>query len=970
MWRPAPDRTFPRTARLVGAILLCAAAALSPRASEPEEFQVLKKLVQEGADSTAAEQARAYLAQYPQGANRDQVTAWLGQILAERGEATEALQLLEAPLPKLPPKARGPVNLARAHAYLDLRQPGKAKPLLDNPGAFDKADAPLFRRLQARLAMDLDQPSDAVRALRALGPAERGPDDELLLARALVLAGDDAGARTVAETLLAGGALAPAREAEVRLLLAGALYRLGEFAAVAGVVKPLESDPSRAPEALLLQAWALHRSGEDARAYDLARKAVPLAGWETGALLAPLRAARLAEDVPGMVSAARTLLEARPDSDHAYEAHLALAHALATRGDAPQALKALEAALPVMPSGPAVGEAALASAALAAGELHDWPRARRHFSLAVASASSDPTRADALLASARSAWSLGATGDALAAVAQLVQQYPGTPAVPGAYLLLGDLRCAEGERSQGREAYTVVLDSFPDAPEFGPAALAMARTLRAEGDAPAARQALDLLAGLPLPPAVASGRDRLAAELAMEAGDAAAVQSALLQIPGPENDAAGTDRARFLLGLARLAAGDREGAAEEFAALRDPHLAASGRFRLAGALLEAGDAEAGTSLLESLVSAGGPDASTALWTLSEAWGRLGDGEKAAAALRRLAASAGRDPLGSLAQRRIELALLAGEGPAAALDALPAFREAEPVSPGRASDLLRAARLRIESGDGASAERLWSDYLDRFPAAPGASEAALGLARAAARRADWKEARRTLEIAVPGPARDFLLGQACFALRDLPAAQVSFERALSATGPGALGPSELLEARYRAGLSAAIQGQKEQARVHWSAYAAKAPADPTGRETLFQVALWLQRQGDPEAALAALGRLRAAWRDAAVGFQHGYTLELLGRKDEALVSYLKVAYASSNAQWALTARYRAAELMVDLGRKADAIALYRELAARTEGTVQGDYARKRLASLEAPEPPKPPVTVPPEEAPDASATPPH
>jgi len=957
-------------ALLLWAALLCSPAALSPRASEPEEFQVVKKLVQEGVDATAAEQARAYLEHYPQGANRDQVAAWLGQLLAARGEAAEALKLLEAPLPKLPPKARGPVNFARARAYMDLRQPAKAKPLLDNPGPYDRADAPLFRRLQARLAMELDQPAEAVRALRALATGERGPEDEFLLARALVLAQDDAGARAVAEALLAAGGLPPGREADLRLLLAGSLYRLGEFAAVPPPLRPLESDPSRAAEALLLQAWALHRTGEDARAYDLARKAVPLVGWEDGALLAPLRAARFAEDTGAMVSAARAFLAARPDSDHAYEAHLALAHALEARGDAPSALKELETALPSIPSGPARGEAALTAARLAAGELHDWPRARRHFALAREVASSDPARADALLASARAAWSLGAAGDALAAVAQLVRDYAGTPAVPGAYLLLGDLRCAEGERAQGREAYSVLLESFPDSPEFSAAALAMARTLRAEGDVAGARETLGLLAGLPLPPAVAAGRDRLAAELALEEGDSASVQAALLDATGGPPDTGSTDRGRFLLGLARLAAGDPEGASEEFASIADPALAEAGRFRLARALMETDRFDEGAALLQSLALSDGPGACTALWTLSEAYAKAGDAEKSSETLRRLAAKGDSDPLAALAQRKIELSLLSEDGPAAALEVLPAFREAEPVSPGRAADLLRAARLRVEAGDGASAERLWGDYLGRFPAAPGAAEAALGLARAAARRSDWKEARRVLLAAPAGPARDLLLGRACFALRDLPAAQEAYERALGVTGPAALAPAELLESRYRAGLAAAIQGKKEQARTHWSVFAAKAPADPAGRETLFQVALWLQRQGDPTAALAALDRLRATWRDASVGFQHGYTLEILGRKEDALASYLKVAYASSNAQWALTARYRAAELLVDLGRREDAIALYRELATRTEGTVQGDYAKKRLKALESPEPPAAQEPAPPEEAPDAPAAPTH
>ncbi|MEJ2367617.1 MAG: hypothetical protein P8Z49_04515 [Acidobacteriota bacterium] len=60
--------------------------------------------------------------------------------------------------------------------------------------------------------------------------------------------------------------------------------------------------------------------------------------------------------------------------------------------------------------------------------------------------------------------------------------------------------------------------------------------------------------------------------------------------------------------------------------------------------------------------------------------------------------------------------------------------------------------------------------------------------------------------------------------------------------------------------------------------------------------------------------------------------------------MKVTYASANAQWALVARYRAAELMLAMGRKADAVALYKKLVEQTKGTVQGAYAEQRLQQL--------------------------
>ena len=50
-------------------------------------------------------------------------------------------------------------------------------------------------------------------------------------------------------------------------------------------------------------------------------------------------------------------------------------------------------------------------------------------------------------------------------------------------------------------------------------------------------------------------------------------------------------------------------------------------------------------------------------------------------------------------------------------------------------------------------------------------------------------------------------------------------------------------------------------------------------------------------------------------------------------------------WAPTARYRAAELYADLGRYKEAIAIYKDMAVSTKGTVQGEFAKQRLMELQ-------------------------
>jgi tetratricopeptide (TPR) repeat protein len=177
---------------------------------------------------------------------------------------------------------------------------------------------------------------------------------------------------------------------------------------------------------------------------------------------------------------------------------------------------------------------------------------------------------------------------------------------------------------------------------------------------------------------------------------------------------------------------------------------------------------------------------------------------------------------------------------------------------------------------------------------------------------------------------------------MPAAQDAIERSLAI--PDGLDSDQALRARLLAGTAARIQGKTGDAVKFLEAYASSAPVSAASKDDLFGTALWLQRRGRFDSALAALEKLRRVLRDAEIGFQYGYTLELAGREEDALKAYLQVTYGSTNAQWALTARYRAAELMVTLGRKDDAIALYRELVARSEGTVQGKFAKRRLDEL--------------------------
>ncbi len=918
---------------------------IKAEAAEPEDFQVIKKLIQEGAPETAESQAEIYLKAYPQGANRDQVACWLGEILAWKGEAKEAMALLGQPLAKVPERERGALNLAKARALLDLKRPADAMPLLKKPGALSKDEVVVLRRLSARAAFDMDQPAEAAQSLKMIPEKQREAGDLLFLAKCLALSGDDGAARSEYQAALASAAntIGGADRVGAMLALAGCDYRLGDYQAAISAAEPAVATAS-ARDAMLIEAWALHGLGDDAKAYDMARKAVPLTGWEDAALLAPLREALLAEDYRKAGAAASAFLKARPDSPIAYEAHLGLALSLKERGDAVGALNELESALPSLPAGEPKYAAAMEAAGLAWNDLRDWDRAKRHLALAGEVAPSEAEKAATLLAFARYGWEHGASGDAISALAELVKGHPGTPSIPGAYLLLGSIRSAQGANEQGEQAYRVVLESFPDSPEFAQAAVGLAEAYFAAGMGDEASGALGLTQGMPLSGADSSTRSSLMARIMLDDGRPAAAMAALLQDWQSCEPAAGGDESRFLMGLAQIESGSLDDAAATLEQIVDINLARAGKFRLANAMMKAGKYDSAVALMEGLAEAGGESGRTALWALSSWQAEAGKSDDSSSTLQRLASSSPDDPLAVLAQRKIEVALLTSQGPAAALQAIPAFMAAEPKSPERSAGLLREARTRLAAGDTEGAATAYKEYLDRFPSGDAGPEASLGIAEAAAKRGDWNTAALVLKSAPQGSRRDMLLGEACFHMRDMACAQAAFESALGAKDLPALTQEQILDADYKAGVAAVIQGKQNDAVTHWTAYALGAPAVLSERDRLFDVALWLQKNGNLEPALAALGRLRDAFRDAAIGFQYGYTLELMGKSEEALAAYLKVAYASSNAQWALTARYRAAELMVSLGRKNDAIALYKELVERTQGTVQGDFAKKRLGQL--------------------------
>ena len=758
---------------LLSLALLLFAAGQAARAGEAEDFQIIKKLVQEGAFQTALVQARAFLQAYPDSPRRAQVAAWGGHLLVESGKAEEALPLLEEARRSLAPKALGEVPLDQARALLALRRYHDALDALKGYQASGDEARVLFRRTEGEALSALGSDAEALRAFQAIPAKLRTPTDRFHLALTMASQGQDRPAADLLVALLQGPVSGLSGEdlRQARLALGASLYRLRDFDGALSALGPLLSSPGEAgdKEAALLAAWVLKGKGEEARAYDLLRRFIPLEGWEDAAALMPIRAAAAARDWSAVARLAPGLLRRFPKGPAAAEAWLCLASALRDGGDGAGAFRALEEALKYLPSGDEAAATAMEAADVAWTLLHDPGKAQRWLAFAAQAAVTEEQRAQAGLALARLLWAKGDSGGALSALAALVKDHPGTSAVPDAYLLLGRIRLAEGDAGQGREALQVVLDSFADAPAYPRALLDLAESL-------ASREAWKEL-GEVLGEAEAGSLDaasrlrllRLQARAAMAQGDWSKAALLLAEADGMRT-APPDEREAFLSDLCLLMEGKSQEALDAFRALQDPGLRRAGTLRVASVFAAQGAHDEAQALWAGLGREGGGVASVALWALAEDQIGTGETDAGLATLRTLAALPPSEPLSVLAQRRLEMALLTAQGPGAALDAIPAFREAEPVPLAQAESLLRTARLAAKEGEAPGAERAYRAYLTRFPSAPGASEAKLFLARRAMASGDASQARELLAGIPPSAKASLLLGEACYRLRDMPAPQ--------------------------------------------------------------------------------------------------------------------------------------------------------------------------------------------------------
>ena len=980
--------------RLLAAIFLIATLLpAAARPGEPEDFKAISDLLSLGVTRSALNRCKLYLSRYPEGPHRAQVSAWGGNLLLQAGNPSEALPLLQEAASGGPIEDQDGVRLDLCEALIDLGQPAEALGVLQGVKPAQEAEQERLSDLAGRakaaqakgesgpapaqggpaapkapspaspepvppraLALSPTPPPAAPEkeklpaALPTSAPSQQAPEaapaepspSSLRLQEALALAekGHDEEAVGALKKLLADGSLDPAVAKESRLALGTSLYRLGRFDQSIQVLAPLTGGKSPDAGALLLSAWDLHRMGHDEKAYEAVRKASPLPGWREASALEPARLAAVEREPEVVLAAAQDVLKDPQEGPAAVRALLLSARAYEQLGDAASALKALEGALPQMPAGEEQYMEALSAARIAWQDVRDAKRAARWLVLAAQSAPDDAARARVKLAEARMGWERGESTEALQALAEITKLYPNTPSMPEAYLLLGRMLMAEGNRERAFEALKVVGNSFPSSPAYAEASLVQAESLLALGRGADAAQVLKAIEGRALPPELERKRLRLQAQVTLSQGDCGKAAALLAQAEALRGDLSEEDF------FSTLACGQRNGRIDESLdsadSLKDPVLRKALRFRAAEAMEAAGKGTQARDLWGELAAEGGPDGALALWCLADGQLAAGLDVEGLASMKALAAFTAEEPLATLAQYRLERYFLDKRDAGAALANIAVFRRAEPPRAGEAEELLSAAREKTRTGNAAAGRELYQTYLDRFPGKPGAGEASLAVAKEAAARGDWAGARKILEKIPSSPAGDLLLGQACLNLGDPEASQAVVERALGSSLE--LGPDGVCQANLLAAEAAVARGKTAEATAHYSGYARYVKATKSNKEALLDAALFLQEQGQYDDALAAFDKLLKVTKDPAVPFQYAYTLELSGRKEEALKAFLKAA-KSPSPMWAPTARYRAAELYADLGHFKEAIAIYKDMAVSAKGTVQGDFAKQRLQELQ-------------------------
>lgn len=472
--------------------------------------------------------------------------------------------------------------------------------------------------------------------------------------------------------------------------------------------------------------------------------------------------------------------------------------------------------------------------------LGQHQEARRDFELFLKQAPSHANAATAWFRVGETAYMLGDLDAARTALETYTSKYPEHRYLDTAWTYLGEVRFRRGDLDAARKAYEQVITRFPQSRLIDRARYGEGRTL-------AARQ--DYAGALALFEAVLKGKN-------------------------PD----WTDRARFQVGLAQLAAGKPNEAVAAFEALEvdAPHsaLVSEARLRRAEALSKLGRDGEAITLLRPLAAGETGMASQAAYALAGCLLKQNHSAEALAACDEALKRFPETPMRPLLLFQGAEALAASGRPDEARKRFEELVSAHPKDEWADDALLRAAELAQKAGDTDAARALAVKLAAQYPKSVRRPHARLIEAQAAIAAKDAKAAITLLEPLLADAELDAALAQAVrlalgVAYND--AGQPEKAREVlkdQANAPAANTPAPKLaaEAQYVLGIGHFDAKRYAESAAALDAYLAAKPTGNVAADALGYLAVARQKLGQDNASQHALERLAADFPKSKILFQ--------------------------------------------------------------------------------------------------------
>ncbi len=281
---------------------------------------------------------------------------------------------------------------------------------------------------------------------------------------------------------------------------------------------------------------------------------------------------------------------------------------------------------------------------------------------------------------------------------------------------------------------------------------------------------------------------------------------------------------------------------------------------------------------------------------------------------------------------------------------PAFIQHDPAGFHGAQAILKKARAYREKEKLAKAVSMYQMAVSLYPDAPGNDEAYYFLFEFARpqKPAYLEKIVSTYPDGEYGALAAYKLGLLRFQADRFSEAVGLLEQSLQTDNPAM---DELrFVIHYYLGVAEERLGKIDAALNQYRRYLAALPADAAQVDERVRIGLLFQKQEQYADAYdifrALLEREDMADRQAELTYYTAECLEGMGKLEEALQQYLAVTYLHSDElMWSTTARFRAARICEQLEYYDDAVKLYRKIAETHKGQIQGDFARRKLETLE-------------------------